>query len=74
MLLTAATDCEAHTNTPSVRAVICLWSRSGGSGFSLGRHPAPGHRSAAREGSPLHISEVSEGLQTSRRVSTRSGE
>ena len=51
MLLTAAADCEAQTNTLSVRPVICFWRRSGGSGFSLGRHPAPGQRSAAREGS-----------------------
>ena len=72
MLLTAAADCEAQTNTLSVRPVICFWRRSGGSGFSLGRHPAPGQRTAAGEGSrrggprlsisPLfQVGEVSEG-------------
>ena len=84
MLLTAAADCEAQTNTLSVRPVICFWRRSGGSGISLGRYLTPGQRSAAREGfrrlsisPPFHVGEVSEGphrgLQ-SRGVPTRSGE
>ena len=41
---------QKQTNTLSVRPTICFWRRSGGSGFSLGSHPAPGQRSAARGG------------------------
>ncbi|KAJ3603830.1 hypothetical protein NHX12_028571 [Muraenolepis orangiensis] len=48
-----------------VGAASCFCRRSGGSGFSLGRHPAPSQRSAAREDSRRGIPLASTVVQPS---------